>query len=319
MNKRALVVGINNYDNMPALSCCVDDARAMADVLSRHADRSPNYDCLTLTSDKAPVTEDALRAKISQLFADFRGGDVVFYFSGHGVTSDDGGYLATQDAKEGDQGFPMVELLEQANESGIGTVLMILDCCHSGDLGNTGGEEGQRQATIAEGVTILAASTALQESQEGMEHSLFTGLLLEAIRGGAANLRGEVTAAGVYGYVEQVFGSWQQRPMYKSHARHLKPIRQCEASVDDETLRSLPELFRLPFSKVQLDKSFEFTEDEAVPENVSKFNSFKSLRDGSLLTTEDGDDLYFVAMKSKSVFLTPLGQLYWQLAKNGRI
>ena len=319
MIKRALLVGINNYDNADNLTCCVDDANAMEERLRKHADGAPNFDCLTLTSDRGAVTEAKLRQSVARLFAELRGGDAVFYFSGHGVAAEDGGFLLTQEAKPGEQGYAMAELLEAANEAGVGSILLILDCCHSGTLGNTGGDEDKRHATIGEGVTILAASTEQQEAQEGLEHSLFTDLVLGALDGGAANIRGEVTAAAIYGYVEQSLSFWQQRPMYKSHARQLTPIRRCGAQVSDEVLRQLPELFKVPFVKVAMDPSFEHTEQNAVSENVEKFNLFKSLRNAGLLTTEDNLDLYYVALESKSVFLTPLGKFYWKLVRNNRI
>ena len=319
MNKRALVVGNTSYDNFPTLTCCVDDAKAMRERLAKHGNGSKNYDVLELTSDKSAVTEAALRDAVSRLFADFRGGDAVFYFSGHGVATDEGGYLVTQDAKDDDKGYPMLELLDAANASGVGTVLMILDCCHSGSMGNTSTEDGSARASLSEGVTILAASTAAQESQEGMEYSVFTGLLLSALDGGAANVRGEVTAAAIYGYVEQSLSSWEQRPMYKSHARHLNPIRHCEPAVPDDVLLNLPKLFRAPHRPVAMDPTFEYTVEGAVDENVQKFNQFKLLRNSGLLTAEDDMDLYYAALESKSVFLTPLGQFYWRLAKEGRI
>lgn len=319
MSKRALVVGNTSYDNFKTLTCCVDDARAMRERLAKHADGSKNYDVLQLTSDKTAVTETALRDAVARLFADFRGGDAVFYFSGHGVATDEGGYLVTQDARDDDKGYPMSELLEAANESGVGSVLMILDCCHSGSMGNTNSDDGSTRATLSEGVTILAASTAAQESQEGMEYSVFTALLLSALDGGAANVRGEVTAAAVYGYVEQSLSSWEQRPMYKSHARHLNPIRCCEPSVPDEVLLDLPRLFRAPHRPVAMDPTFEYTVEGSNPDNVAKFNQFKLLRNSGLLVTEDDKDLYYAALESGNVFLTPLGQFYWRLAKEGRI
>ncbi len=319
MSKRALIVGINRYDNFEDLTCCVDDAKAIAERLDKHADGSKNYDCLLLTSERTKVTEAALRERVSQLFSDFRGGDAVFYFSGHGLATDEGGYLVTADAKDEDHGYPMAELLEAANDSGVGSILLILDCCHSGSLGNTGGDEGQRLALLTEGMTILAASTASQKSQEGLENSLFTELVLGALDGGAANVRGDVTAAAVYGYVEQALSAWQQRPMYKSHARYLKPIRHCAPAVPDEILLKLPELFRSPTRKLQMDPTFEHTVENHDPENVRKFDIFKQLRNANLLTSEDGIDLYYAALQSKSVFLTPLGKFYWRLAKEGRI
>lgn len=319
MSKRALVVGNTSYDNFKTLTCCVDDAKAVAERLAKHADGSHNYDVLQLTSDKKAVTEAALRDAVSRLFFDFRGGDAVFYFSGHGLATNDGGYLVTQDAKDDDKGYPMAELLEAANDSGVNSVLLILDCCHAGNMGNSPGGDGVPRASLSEGVTILAASTSAQESQEGLEYSVFTGLLLSALDGGAANVRGEVTAAAVYGFAEQSLSSWQQRPMYKSHARRLDPIRRCEPAVPDETLLALPTLFRAAHRPVAMDPSFEHTEETANPENVAKFDQFKILRNSGLLATENNKDLFYTALDSGNVFLTPLGQFYWRLAKQGRI
>src|SRR5262245_33168291 len=97
MTKRALIVGIDKYDNFNALSGCVADAAAMAALLARNDDGSINFDCRTLTSPGVvPVTRGMLRKQWNDLFQDFDG-DVLFYFSGHGAPTNLGGYLATQD------------------------------------------------------------------------------------------------------------------------------------------------------------------------------------------------------------------------------
>ncbi|MEO0422740.1 MAG: caspase family protein [Pseudomonadota bacterium] len=314
MSRRALVVGINQYDHQPSLTCCVDDANALAQRLATHHDGARNYDCLTLTSDKTRITASLLRQRVGQLLSDLRGGDALLYFSGHGLGTDEGGWLVTQEAQPGG-GYPMGELLDAANRSGVNSITVILDCCHSGSMGSTG-EDGY--ANLAEGVTILAASTASQESHEGMANSLFTELLLSALDGGAADVRGQVSAAAAYAYAEQALGAWQQRPMYKSHARHLAPLRRCAPAVEDAELRLLQELFRSPDRPVVMDPSYEHTSEQADPQNVATFNRFKALRNAGLLTTEDGLDLYFVAMQCRHVMLTPLGRFYWRLAKQGR-
>jgi hypothetical protein len=152
-----------------------------------------------------------------------------------------------------------------------------------------------------------------------LEYSAFTELVLSALDGGAANVRGQLSAAAIYGYVEQAFGSWQQQPMYKSHAHQLSPLRLCNASVSDELLRQLPTLFRSPYAKFAMDPSFEYTTEQANQDNVHTFDLFKKLRNSNLLTTEDELDLYFVALQSIYVQLTPLGKFYWRLAKDGRL
>ncbi len=44
------------------------------------------------------------------------------------------------------------------------------------------------------------------------------------------------------------------------------------------------------------------------------FDYFKQLRNVGLLQTDGAKDLYFVAMESGEVFLSPAGRYFWRLA-----
>jgi len=221
----------------------------------------------------------------------------------------------------GDPGLPMDELLSMANRSKARSILLILDCCYSGHLGNPAILQGdlESHAYLREGVTILAASRPTQPSVEVEGHGIFTKLVLEALSGGATDVRGRISAASIYAYVEQALGDWEQRPLYKSHANHLPPVRLCEPAIPDDLLRELSDIFPSADSLFSMDPSFEYTEPSANPAHVALFDKFKLLRNARLLLTEEKKDLYFVALKSKSVKLSPLGQFYWNLAKKGRI
>ena len=321
MSRIALIVGIDQYDNFRNLSSCVNDAYEMEKMLKRHWNGDKNYECERLSSDTQTVTTATLRGAVKKTLRDVTGGDVVIYFSGHGVASETGGFLVSQNGEKDDEGFPMSELMRYANQSKADSTLLILDCCQSGELGNTDDSPYLNQVTLSEGVTILAASSAKQKAQEGLENSLFTALVLSALDGGAADIRGKVSAASIYAYVEQNCTAWQQRPMYKSHAMKLNEIRQCEHSVEDNLLRELPKLFRRgPTEQFKMDPTYEKSLKEIlIPENVEKFNKFKSLRNARMLTTQDSRDLYDCALEELWVQLTPLGQLYWKLAKNDQI
>ena len=48
MARRALIAGINTYSGSNNLNACVADAKAMAEVLSRHKDGKRNFDCILL-------------------------------------------------------------------------------------------------------------------------------------------------------------------------------------------------------------------------------------------------------------------------------
>ena len=47
--KRALVVGINDYDSIKSLNGCINDANRIHKLISRHEDGSPNFDVELMT------------------------------------------------------------------------------------------------------------------------------------------------------------------------------------------------------------------------------------------------------------------------------
>lgn len=325
MAKHALLVGIDSYDTLEEPENCVEDACAMCDVLATNQDGSRNYDCHLLvgTKNPPPVKRYLLREKLKELFGG-KGDHVLFYFSGHGVTTEDGGYLVTQEGTRDDPGLSMDALLRLANKSRAKSVLLILDCCHSGHLGSPlilqGSDEFQNYAYIREGLTILAASRPSETASSAGEHGVFTKLILGALSGGAADVRGRVSAAAIYAYVEQALSFWEQRPLYKSNADHLPPVRLCKPDVPDALLLELPVIFETPDSKFHMAPSYEWSRRKvAKKEHVALFDKFKVLRNARLLTTEDQKDLYFIALESGWVKLTPLGQFYWDLAKRKRL
>jgi hypothetical protein len=322
MPKRALVVGINNYENVSALNSCVADAESIAEVLSRNADNSINFECMTLLSPGSErITRAYLRRRWEELFHDFRG-DIVFYFSGHGAPTDSGGYLVTQEGTLAAPGLPMDDVVTLANESVASTVLIILDCCFSGAAGNVVGLQPNKSSArvlLREGVTILAASRPAQVSMETDSHGVFTELLVGGLRGGAADLRGRVSAASLYGYAESALGAWDQRPLYKSHAARLEPIRCCIPRVTDDEIRAIPLYFPARDFEYKLDPTYEETSPAAIPEHVAIFKAFKRLQLAGLVRPKTGDDLYWAAERSFHAELTELGKFYLVLVSKGRI
>lgn len=325
MGKRGLLVGIDEYDSVSSLSGCVNDAVAMAEVIGRNEDGSPNYGCRVLTSPgPTRITRTFLRSQWDELFDNFSG-DILFYFSGHGTPLSTGGFLVTQDSETGDPGLPMSELITLANTSKARSVTIILDCCFAGWIGDRVGPGGatENRAEVREGVTILAASRPTEASREVVGgHGVFTDLVLGALKGGGADVRGRVSAASIYAYAEAALGPWDQRPLYKSYAQRLDPVRMCKPKVVDGLIRDLPQLFPDPDYEYRLDPTYEETNlAVAVPEHVAVFKKFKQLQVAGLLDTksEQHSDLYWTAERSGWVVLTPLGQFYWRLAKSGLI
>ena len=202
--KRALVVGLDDYPGQK-LNGCVRDAQSLARVLSRHHDGQVNFECEVITDPPTQVTRALLRKKITELFK--HPADVAFlHFSGHGTVNNLGGYLVTPDYDEHDLGVPMADVLALANKSPVGNKFITLDCCDSGAFGALP-VISDKTTHLAEGISVITATRSGQEALEEGGAGIFSSLLIEALDGGAADLRGGVTAASVYNYIENALGA----------------------------------------------------------------------------------------------------------------
>ena len=318
--RRALCVGIDEYRNS-LLRGCVSDATNIASVLQRHQDGSPNFDCRILAAPLGGgadiVTRSILRERVEQLFKD-PAEIALLYFSGHGTVNNLDGYLVTQDAAKYDEGVAMAEILKLANGSNAGEVVIFLDCCFSGSLGNPPLVDNAK-ALLREGLSILTASRGDQPSVEVAGGGVFTSLVLDALEGGAADILGSVTAPAIYAYIEAALGAWQQRPLFKSHVSRLLPLRHCIPPIDRSILRDLPTLFPLPAEDISLDPSFEPTSSGADHNKVAIFKRLQALNRVHLVVPVNTPHMYEAAMQSKACRLTPSGRYYWRLARDARI
>ncbi|NIV93079.1 caspase family protein [candidate division KSB1 bacterium] len=321
LKKKALIVGIDAYKHpLYELMGCVYDAQRMYEVLSKHNDEeeSPNFDCKLLTSKTDEITRSELRAQIENLFI-HKADVALFYFAGHGTIDRLGGYLATQDYERYDPGISMADVLSLANESKIEDVIIIIDCCHSGALGNLPNLRNEH-AVLREGVSVLTASRGSEQASEETDGGgIFTSLVYEAFKGSAADLLGQVTVASVYAYVDQILGAWDQRPMFKLNTSRLITLRKCKPDIQRPILRYLPKYFKTPDYEYPIDKSYEPTEEPRNRKNERIFGHLQKFRAARLLVPVGVDHMYDAAVNEKSCKLTPLGQFYWRLAKEGKI
>lgn len=320
--RKALIVGIDDYPGKK-LNGCINDAKAVAALLEYNEDGSKNFD-VELQINVSKKSE--LLGKVKTLFSG--NADVaLFYFSGHGYVDETGGFLVTPDYTNDDVGVLMSTILKLANESKCKNRIIILDCCHSGEMGKSG-FEGEC-SIIGEGVTVLTASLPLESAVEINGHGLFTNLLLSALEGGAANVMGKITPGSIYSYVDQALGAWQQRPVFKTNISQFISIRDVTPRVSLQTIRSIKELFKEASSQYNLDPSYEFTNSENVEHTVVEpladqkhvkiFKILQQLESVGLVEPVGEEHMYFAAMNSKGCRLTALGQYYWKLVTEKRI
>ncbi len=327
--RKALVVGVDYYANVSQLHGCVNDSFAVKAMLDRNADGSVNFGVrhMAATGPADPVSRDDLRQAIADLFAG-DGEVALLYFAGHGHIESTGGYLCSSDAKNGNDGVSLAEIMVMANQSKIQNRVLILDSCHSGVAG--GSALRQNVAEISDGVTILTASTADQYATEENGAGVFTNLLVDALGGAAANLVGEVTPGGVYAHVDQSLGPWAQRPVFKTNVKRFVSLRKVQPPLELAELRRISEFFPSRGHQYQLDPTYEperheswATNPQGVPAPNPDHNAiFKILQKFNrvgLLVPEGAPHMWHAAMESKTVRLTALGEHYRGLAAKNLI
>jgi hypothetical protein len=293
----------------------------MKQVLDTQQDGAPNFESKALIAPAGGsndvVTRPILRDHLQRLFKD--PADVaLLHFSGHGTINNLDGYLVTQDATQYDEGVPMSDVLKFANESRAREVVILLDCCFSGQLGNLPVIDNTK-AVLREGISILTAGRGDQVSVEAGGGGVFTSLVIDALEGGAANILGAVSAPAIYAYVEAALGAWDQRPLFKAHLSSVLELRCCTPPIDRALLRRLPALFPLPAEDHPLDPSYERTSQHATPANTTTFDDLQTLNRVYLVVPVNAPHMYDAAMQSKACRLTPSGRYYWRLAKDNRI
>lgn len=315
MSKIALIVGIDDYPSAP-LSGCVNDAQRIGELLRHHYDDAPNFGCRVMVSTREKITRPGLREAVDTLFS--KPADIaLLFFAGHGTANNLGGCLVTQEAEKHDEGISMTDVLTYATSSPAREKIIILDCCHSGAFGQLPAIDNK--VMLAEGVSILTASRDTENAVEANGGGLFTTLVCDALRGGAADVVGKVTIAGIYAYLDEALSGWEQRPLFMSHVSKLVTVRNCAPTVPLKVLRQLAGYFPQPGHEYPLDPSYEPDAEPHDADHERIFGNLQKMRAGRLIEPVGEDHMYYAAIRSKPCRLTPLGRFYWHRVKSGKI
>jgi Caspase domain len=205
----------------------VDDAIGFAQIL-QDAERCayPVAQVSLLTKEEAK--RDNILAALDRLAQSTTpDSTVIVYFSGHGyqVSSSMGefyylmpfGYDLSKLSKSAISG---VEFTTKLKAIPAKKLLVLLDCCHAGGLGDTKslGYEAEKaplppeaQALLSEGNgrVFIASSRADEKSLAGKPYSAFTLALIESLAGkGASHQDGYVRVADVALYAREVVPKW---------------------------------------------------------------------------------------------------------------
>lgn len=200
----AIVMGVQNYKNLPHASYAINDANQFKEHAVRYLGVKPEN--VKLLTDNNAQRADILLAFKYWLPAHINAGktDVYIYFSGHGLSQEQ---VKQQYFLPFDVNTDLLEetainqrnLYKQISQAGAKSVVVFLDTCFSG--ANRVGQtlvQNQRAVRVKQstealpaGFSVLSAASNQQVaySDDNLQHGVFTFFLLKAISGDQQNLQ----------------------------------------------------------------------------------------------------------------------------------
>lgn len=155
----ALVIGIDQYDNLPKLEKAVNDAEAVAKAM-----HEIGFDKIVRGVD---LTRRKMNRKLSEFMDAIQPGDRAFlFFAGHGVAIDGENYIIPRDMpmpRLGETGLVKDEahavsaLIERVQRRGATPALFVLDACRD----NPFQAVGVRSIGSTRGIARMAAPTGV--------------------------------------------------------------------------------------------------------------------------------------------------------------
>jgi hypothetical protein len=243
-NDYAVVIGVENYTDLPAATYAERDAAAAKSFIL--ALGVPERNIVSLTGTRATKTsfektiEDWLPNNVSE------NSRVYFFYSGHGAPDAQTGaaYLLPSDGDPqylARTGYPLKRLYAQLGQLKARSVLVALDSCFSGAGGRSVLAKGTRPLVSkvdievqAQGkVSVISASAGDQISGTNDEagYGLFTYNFLQGLNGAAKDEQGRVTLKSLYGFI---------KPRVQDDARRVNRDQtpQLQIGGDDLILRA---------------------------------------------------------------------------------
>ncbi len=231
MPRYALIVGIGQYQALPPLSKPEGDARTVHDLLKRG-------DFTDIDLKLNPTFEQLNSALETLLHQRADRSDALIYFTGHGFTAgetddDQEGYLATADCQVEMDGriFSQRRALSFKRLNGLiaranlSSLVMLLDCCHSGYLIEDGLVKGGLGAFRERNYCLIAACRGFEQAyaERAAPHSLFTTALVAGL--GADPASGDITALELFRAVQTQLKGVGQEPILLNSGQDITVLR----------------------------------------------------------------------------------------------
>jgi hypothetical protein len=270
MARYALVVGIAEYGNSSLnLTKPTIDAEAVAQLLEQQGNfqevkrlpRRWNRDrnCYQV-AQKRLTGIDFGKALREFLLEQAVKSEALIYFSGHGITVSDilgrqKGYLATSDCTLETiekHGIALDSLNALIREADLSSLIVLLDCCHSGDfLERNLIEQTLTAFSSRKDYYLITACRSFEKAYESEQYSAFTEALLKGLSSENAGSDGRVSGDRVFAVIDEKLKGSGQEPIRMGWGRSLTLVQyqpKKTAVVVDETC---PYQGLQPFGKEQ--------------------------------------------------------------------
>ena len=222
----AVIIGINDYENVTPLGTAVNDAKKLAEIL-RSQPQPHNYEIVPLEEAQPGLTslKTLLDHTLPNVIKPTEQDRLLFYFAGHGYPADSvegpAGYLVPRDAQPGkmESFLPMEDLHFALLNLDCRHLLIILDCCFAGSFRwavtrhiaapTVMYRQRFERYTRHHAWQVITSAAHDQKAfdvlfdnraEAGVEHSPFAEALFEALEKGTADVNGDgiVTATELY-------------------------------------------------------------------------------------------------------------------------
>lgn len=252
MARYALVIGISEYlsPSLSPLSKTINDAEAVARLLEQYGDfqsvqRLPqrwNKEKSGYEIGSAKVTGGQLGQELRQfLLEKAKQSEAFIYFSGHGFTISDNlgqqkGYLATSDCQieaagsqivEQKYAIPLDSLNELIRDSQLSSLVMLLDCCHSGYfLERQLIERTLTSFTSPRDYYLIAACRGFERAGviKSQEYSIFTGAVVKGLAPENAGSSRSISSDRLFDFISNELKGSVQEPIRMGWGRAISLV-----------------------------------------------------------------------------------------------
>ncbi|MBP0021874.1 MAG: GAF domain-containing protein [Cyanobacteria bacterium SBLK] len=238
MTRYALIIGLSEYQNFTALPKTTTDAETIACILEQYGDfrverlpKKANVQKDGYVMKAGSVSEEQFWDALQTFRERAKQQEALIYFTGHGFTlarfsRKQKGYLATSDCRvqlqestivRQNNGIELEELAEYLQEGEFSSLVMMLDCCHSGSLLAERSAKNSLKLLEKRDTFIIAACREFETAKavKSEEHSVFSGAVIGGLGRENADRDRKITCNRLFDFIRREIGGRLQEPVYQ--------------------------------------------------------------------------------------------------------